>query len=177
MMGKRWLPTALGIWCIDITEPCPVVRMRLNLLPALGWTVCGSEFSLQSSVKEKSSNLSRDSMLSCKDRTCCPRGALQMPTHHGKIESILLSLALPTPFPFGKRSPVLVNSRLFSEFRWTRNFSPILFRDVQKTSSINPHIRTMCSTETNNFPESISADIPDLQHWCPPSRWAIPVYV
>lgn len=125
------------------TYPLPL------LVTQLGW---------QSSVRENSFILSRDSAfsLSCKDRSCCPRGALQMPTHlqwgREKVSLTPFSPALSIPFPSGNGSPVLGSSRLLSQFRWIGNFIPILFRDVGKTSSINPHIRTMYNIKDTSLP-------------------------
>lgn len=74
--------------------------------------------------------------------------------------SLPFSLALSTPFPSGKGCLVLVSSRLLSvQVNW--NFSPILCRNVGKTSSINPHIRTVYNIKTISVPESISGESPD----------------
>lgn len=52
------------------------------------------------------------------------------------------------PFPLGEESPVLVSSRLLS-VQVNQSFSPILFRDVEKTSSINPYVTTTCMRNTS----------------------------
>lgn len=53
-----------------------------------------------------------------------------------------------SPFPRGKESPVLVSSRLLS-VQVNQSFSPVLFRDVEKTSSINPYVTTTCMRNTS----------------------------
>lgn len=143
-------------------------EVALDLPPALACTQLG----WQSSVRENSFNLSRNSAFPCPAKTgaAAPEGtanACSLTVGKGKGESLPFSSALPIPFPSGTSSPVLMSSRLLSQFRWIGNFSPILFGDVGKTSSINPHIRTMYSIKDTGLPKSIHAESLNLQHWCP----------
>lgn len=157
----RWWPPCPSVVSTAFTEPCW----------ALKWHRKGVALSLPvlvQCVSERALLLTGTLCCPEKIRAAAPRGwglgAWQMPPHQrgwGEARHFFPS-SFASVFPIWERSSILEIYRLLPEFRWIRNFSPILFRDVQKTSSISPHMYSI-----KRWLPWVSVQKPQIQYHCP----------